>query len=250
VIRRRTAIPLAALAACIWGYARSPAALAQPQTEASIHVSFQPDRLGASTAFTLAIAFSGGEEGVPAPLRQAVLRLPAGLRLDLRGIPACAPARLRRRGASGCSSASLVGRGHALLQARTGSLTSPEEATMWVFRGPNRGSLSTLEVLGQGETPLDEHILSTAVIEPDSAPYGLKLTMMVPLIPTLVLEPDASFKSLALTLGGVRRGPRAHAATRVIAVPSSCPSGGFPFATDFAFADGSTASAPATIPCP
>jgi hypothetical protein len=183
-------------------------------------------------------------------LRRAVLRLPAGLAIDLRGVGVCAPARLRRHGASGCPAASLVGRGHGLLQARTGSLTSPEEATMWVFRGPSRGSRSTLEVLAQGETPLDEHFVSTAVIEPDSAPYGLKLTMPVPLVPTLVLEPDASFKSLSLTLGGVGRGPRAHAATRVVAVPGSCPAGGFPFAAGFAFADGSTVSASATVPCP
>jgi hypothetical protein len=247
---RHAAIPLAVLAACLCGYAAPPAALAQPATGASIHPSFLPNRLGASTAVTLAIGFTGGEEGVPAPLRQAVLRLPAGLRIDLRGVSVCAPARLRLRGASGCSSASLVGRGHGLLQARTGSLTSPEEATMWVFRGPNRGGLPALEILSQGATPLDEHFLSTAVVEPDSAPYGLKLTMQVPLIPTLVLEPDASFKSLSLTLGGVGRGPRAHAAARVIAVPGACPTGGFPFAAGFTFADGSTTSATAGISCP
>jgi hypothetical protein len=247
---RHAAIPPAVLAACFWGAACTPAASAQPETGASISASFQPNRSGASTAVTLAIEFSGGEEGVPAPLRKAVLELPAGMPLDLRRVAVCPPRQLNRHGASGCPSAALVGRGHGLLQARTGTLTSPEEAIISIFRGPNRGSLPTLEVLGQGETPLDEHVLSTAVVEPDSAPYGSRLTMSVPPIPTLVLEPNASFKSLTVTLGGVGHGPRAHLAGRVISVPDSCPSGGFPFATAFTFTDSSTANASTTVPCP
>ncbi len=231
-------------------------ALAQPETRASIHPSFLPNRLGASTAFTLAIKFSSsassnsGEEGVPAPLRGEVLHLPAGLAIDLSGVRTCTKARLMSRGAAGCPPGSLVGRGHALAEALTGSLTSPEEVTISVFRGPNRGSRSQLEIFGQGETPLEEHNVSTAVIEPDRSPYGSKLTVSVPPIPTLHYEPDASFASLSLTIGDVGRSPRAHAAAGAIVMPHSCPAGGFPFAARFAFADGSTAGASATVPCP
>jgi hypothetical protein len=241
--------PAAALAACcLWAVA-APAP-AQSATGASLQPSLLPDRLGANTALTIASRFSGGAEGVPTPLSAMLVRLPAGLTVNLRGIRSCAKSRLQRMGATGCPAKSLVGRGHALMQVHAGSLAVPEETTITIFRGPDRGRRPTLEIFGQGETPLDQSSISTGVLEPDSAPYGSKLTVTVPPIPTLVLEPDASFVSLSLTIGGVGRGPRAHAAAGAILVPRSCPAGGFPFAAGFTFADGSTASASATVACP
>ena len=65
-----------------------------------------------------------------------------------------------------------------------------------------------------------------------------------------MLEPNASFVSLSLTIGGIGHSPRAHAAAGSILVPRSCPAGGFPFAADFTFADGSTASESAAVACP
>lgn len=52
--------------------------------------------------------------------------------------------------------------------------------------------------------------------------------------------------TFSLTVG--TRGHRADANT--VVVPSRCPVGGFPFAADFTYADGSTSSAAATTPCP
>jgi len=243
---------LAALAVMAAGYlcAAAPAAPAAATTGASMRPSLLPDRLGASTALTLAFRFFGGEAGVPAPLSGMVVHLPAGLTINLRGVGTCATSRLQRKGAGGCTSRSLVGRGHALTDVHAGSLTVPEESTVTVFRGPNRGNRPVLEIFGQGSTPLDQSSISTAVLQPDGAPYGSKLTVSVPPIPTLVLEPNASFVSLSLTIGGIGRAPRAHAAAGAILVPHSCPAGGFPFAASFTFADGSATSASATVPCP
>jgi hypothetical protein len=236
-------VALLLLAACC-----SPAA-AQAETGASIHPSFLPDRLGASTALTLAFKFSGGQEGVPEPLSHAVVHLPAGLGIDLRGVRTCATRRLRQRGARGCPAASLVGRGHALVEAHAGSQTIPEEAVVTAYRGASQSGRPTLAILGQGETPLEERIVFSAVQQPDGAPYGTKLAMSIPPIPTLPGEPNASTVSFSLTVGGGRR-PRAHAAAGAITVPHRCPAGGFPFAADFTFADGSSASARAKVPCP
>jgi hypothetical protein len=230
--------------------AATPAALAQTETGASMRPSLLPDRLGASTALTLTFRFSGGVEGVPAPLRGMVVRLPAGLTVNLRGARTCPPSRLRSRGTSGCGSTSLVGRGHALMKVHAGSLAVGEEVTISLYRGPNRGGHQTLEIFSQGETPLDESTISTGVIAPDSGPYGSRLTVSIPAIPTLVLEPDASFVSLSLTLGGIGHTPKAHAAAGSIVVPRSCPAAGFPFAAEFTFAGSATASAAATVACP
>ena len=251
--RLRTAKLPAALIACCCCAAASvtpAAAQAQAQTSASIRPSLLPDRLGANTALTLAFRFSGGEEGVPAPLSHMVVHLPAGLSIDLRGVGTCAKSRLQRSGAAGCPAGSRVGRGHAMMSVHAGSLAVPEEADITVFRGPNRGSRPTFEIFGQGETPLDQSSTSTAVLEPGSSPYGSKLTVSIPAIPTLVLEPNASFISLSLTIGAVGHAPRAHAAAGTILTPRSCPAGGFPFAASFTFADGSTISESATVPCP
>jgi hypothetical protein len=215
-------------------------ALAQATTESSIRPSLLPDRLGAGAALTLALRYSGGEEGVPAPVRTIVVQLPAGLRIDLHGVRSCRAADLNRRGAAGCGSGSLLGRGHATLEVHAGSQTLPEQAAVWVFRGPNRGSSSTLEILSQGYTPLDERTISTAVLAGDHAPYGSELTVSVPPIPTLVYEPDASLTSISLTFA--RKG--------TIAVPASCPAGGFAFAAASALADGSNTTAAAIVPCP
>jgi hypothetical protein len=242
-----TALP--ALAAC-WLWAIAPAATAQTETNASIRPSLLPDRLGASTALTLAFRFSGGTTGVPAPLHGLVAHLPAGLTVNLRGARVCAKPHLQRRGTRGCPSRSLIGRGHAVMKVHAGSQSLPEEVAITLFRGPNRGRRQTLEIFQQGNTPLDERTISTGVLEPDGTPYGSKLTVSFPPIATLMLEPDASFSSLSLTVGGIGHSPRAHAAAGAILVPRSCPAGGFPFAADFAFADGSTASESATVACP
>jgi hypothetical protein len=237
---------LVGLALLLLGGAASAAPAAQAATVASIHPSLRPDRLGASTALTLALDYSnseGGEEGVedvPSPVRTIVVRLPAGLRIDLRGVQSCPVTRLRRQGASGCPSGSRLGRGYAALEVHAGSQTLPEQATAWAFRGPDRGASPTLEILSQGYTPLDERTISTGVLESDRARNEAKLTLSIPPIPTLVYEPDASITSLSLTIGRVG----------TVGLPSSCPAGGFAFAAVSTFADDSTATATATAPCP
>jgi hypothetical protein len=247
--RKAAALVVLASCACAGLPAQAPAAQAQAETSVSIHPSFLPNRLGASTAFTLSFAFSGGDNGVPAPLSRMVVHLPAGLHINLAGVPTCAKSRLRKKGPSGCPPGSLLGRGHALMEVHAGSQTLPETGTISVLRGANRGSAPTFAIFGHGSTPLDQTAISTAVLEPDNAPYGSRLTVTVPRIPTVMYEPDASFSSLSLTVGNVKRAPRAHTAS-VVVVPRNCPSGGFPFAAEATFADGSGTSAAEPLPCP
>jgi len=249
VSRGRASTVVATLSACC-ACAAATSAVAQTETNASMRPSLLPDRLGASSALTLSFRFSGGEAGVPAPLSGMVVHLPSGLTVNLRGVKTCAKSRLQRRGPSGCPAGSLVGRGHALMKVHAGSQAVSEEAAISIFRGPSGSGRPTFEIYGHGETPLDQSSISTAVLQPDAAPYGLKVSVSIPPIPTLVLEPNASVVSLSVTVGGIGHTPRAHAAAGSIRVPRSCPAGGFPFAADVAFADGSSASASAVVACP
>lgn len=222
----------------------SAAGAAPAATSTTIHASFQPARLGARTALTLAIRLAGGAGETPAPLRRITLHLPAGLGISLRGSSRCPLARLRSGGASACPRASLVGRGHAQLEVHAGSQTIPEQAVLSAFLIPSSSGSPALALLGVGDTPLRERTISTAVLHGDSAPYGSQLAISIPAIPTLVFEPNASFDSLTLTIGG------AGTASAKILVPRRCRTGGFAFAADVSFVDGSSGHAATAVPCP
>lgn len=217
-------------------------------TSATITPTLHPDRLGAEGALDFTIHFAGGEFGVPSPVRRSVLRLPAGLGVEIPELRSCAAARLRSHGVSGCPPQSEIGRGYALAEAHVGSQTLTETIALWVFLGPLRTLEPTVEILAQGYTPFDERMVFTGTVLSDRAPYGEDLVLPIPPISTLPLEPDASIATLSLTLG-TNEPSRAHNANTVI-VPPKCPAGGFPFAAEFTYADGSSGSALATARCP
>ncbi len=234
---------LAALAICA-----PPTALAQAQDSATITSSLVPDRLSAKGALTIAIHYSEGSSGVPSPVRRTVLRFPLGLGVEIPHLRSCSIARLRARGPSGCSAQSLLGHGHALAEAQAGSQLISEDISLWLFLGPFHNLQPSFEVLGQGYTPFDERVVLTGTVLPDNPPYGEDLVMSIPPIPTLPLEPDASIVTMSLTVGVSK--PRHPRTANTVVVPSRCPHGGFPFAADFTYADGSTGNTLATAPCP
>jgi hypothetical protein len=219
-----------------------------PGTFASITPILSPDRLGAKASLTITIDYTGGAFGVPAAVSHADLKLPAGLSLDIPQLRSCSAAHLLARGPRGCPAQSELGGGHALVGAHTGSETITENATLWLFLGPLDNLQPTFEILAQGYTPIDERKVFGGSVIPASPPYGEELEMSVPPIPTLVLEPDASVIAFSLTVGASRH-HASREATSVV-VPSSCPVGGFPFAAEFTYADGSGGSALATEACP
>jgi len=224
------------------------AAAAQAETFATITPVLSPDRLGARGALTLTIHYTGGELGVPSPVRRAVLQLPAGLILDIPTLRSCSMARLEARGARGCPKQSQIGTGHALVEANLGAQPITETATLRAFLGPPDNLQPTFEIFAQGYTPIGQEMVLTATALPDRPPYGEQLVMSIPPIPSIPPEPDASIASFSLTIGASPH-HRTHSTNSVV-IPSSCPAGGFPFAGQFTYADGSAGSATAKIPCP
>jgi hypothetical protein len=221
---------------------------AQPATSATIAPNLFPDRLGAKGALVFTIRYTGGESGVPSPVRRSVWRLPAGLGLEIPHLRSCAAARLRARGPRGCPPQSQIGSGYALAEAHVGSQIVTENIRLWAFVGPLQGFAPAFEILGQGYTPFDQRMVFTGTAMPDRAPYGEDLVMSIPPIPTLPLEPDASIVTLSLTVG--TRARRHLSDLNTIVVPGSCPLGGFPFAAEFTYADGSRGSTLAAALCP
>jgi hypothetical protein len=223
-------------------------AVSQAQVSATITPSLSPDRPGAKGSLVLTIRYAEGESGVPLPVRRSVLRFPAGLGIEIPHLRSCSIARLRSRGAGGCSVQSELGHGSALVEAQAGSQIITENISLWLFLGPFHNLEPTFEILGQGYTPFDERIVLTGTVLPDNPPYGEDLVLNVPPIPTIPLEPNASVLTMSLTVGAVK--PRDPPEANTVVVPVDCPPGGFPFAADFTYADGSNSSAFATAPCP
>jgi hypothetical protein len=226
--------------------ALAPAAYAHPSASISPVLRFGPHNSGALN-FTINFSDEESETGVPSPVRQTLLRFPAGLNVEIPLLRSCDAARLRARGPSACPLQSHIGSGHALAEVHAGSQTIAEHITLWVFLGPLHNLSPTFLVLGRGYTPFNERVVINGSTVSDTLPFGEDLAMTVPPIPTLPLEPDASIVSMSLSVGSTS--PHAsHAAT--VVVPHHCPSGGFPFAAAFTYADGSTGRASATAHCP
>jgi hypothetical protein len=83
-----------------------------------------------------------------------------------------------------------------------------------------------------------------------------RLQLKVPLVPSVPEGPDVSVVRVDATLGGrLTYYEQAHGRMlayrpRGIALPRTCPRGGFKFTAAFAFLDGSHASARTTVHCP
>ncbi len=223
-------------------------ASAHGENFASIAPSVSPNRLHAKVALTVTMRLTGTQFGVPAPLSKSIVRLPAGMTLDIPHLSSCSAARLRARGPNGCPARSRLGSGHALVEVHAGTGDITEEAQLWAFLGPPNNLQPTFEILAQGYTPIDERKVLRGSVLPAEAPYGEELEMSIPPIPTLMFEPNASIATFTLTIGASAR-HSGHAANAVL-TPSSCPPGGFPFAAEFDYVDGTVGQALATTPCP
>jgi hypothetical protein len=196
---------------------------------------------------TVTIDLTEGELGAAPPLRRFVLRLPAGLGVEIPHLRSCEPDRLQLLGARGCPAQSRLGVGRALVEAQLGSQLLGESISLWVFLGPLANLQPTFEILAQGYTPFDERLVFSGTVLPDQPPYGEDLVLSVPTIPTLPLEPAASIASMSLTIGSRRRSASEPNTT---VEPARCPPGGFPFAAELTYVDGSTQNVSTATSCP
>lgn len=216
-----------------------------PATKTTIAPALSPAKAGAVATFKFAIKFAGGEFGVPPQVTRVALHMPVGLNFVLRGLKTCSKARLLAHGVKGCPAASRIGRGHALVEVHAGASNVPEEAEVFAFAGPPHHGIPSIELLGQGETPLEERVVISGIWQPDSGKFGEQLVFSVPPIPTVPLEPTASTISLSVKIGVKRHGRTAVG----VVLPRHCPSGRLPFAADFSFEGGTSTHSTAAVRC-
>ena len=105
--------------------------------------------------------------------------------------------------------------------------------------------------------PVGVQIALPSMLLGATAPYGGSVQIGVPLVPSFPDAPDVAVVQLTATLGplGITYYERVHGHTiayhpQGVLLPEHCPRGGFPFAAELGFVDGSTASARTVVPCP
>ncbi len=235
------------------------AATASATQSVKLNASFTPYRLGARATIALSMRIEAPAGQLPSALSEVEVRYPQNLGFALSGLglDVCSRAMLEAAGTSGCPADSIMGRGSATAELRFGPQLVTEDASIAIARAPDQEGHIALLLYASGPSPVDTQILSPAQLLPTSPPFGGRLNMELPIIPSVPGAADVAIVALAVTIGpqGLTYYERAEGATLAytpegIPLPLTCPRGGFPFAATFSFLDGSHAESRTTLPCP
>jgi hypothetical protein len=236
-----------------------PASTARASQSVALGASFTPYRLGASTTIDINLQIQAPAGQVPTALTEVEVRYPQNLGFALSGLglAVCSPATLEALGTSGCPANSIMGRGAAVAELRFGAQLVTEGTSISIARAPDQEGHIALLLYASGPSPVNTQILSPAQLLPANPPFGGRLNMELPIVPSVPGAPDVAIVSLHVTLGpqGLTYYEQTEGSTlaytpKGILLPTTCPRGGFPFAATFSFLDGSHPEARTTVPCP
>jgi hypothetical protein len=238
--------------------ALAPAAQAVSE-RASLHASFSPNRLGAPTTIAFGFQLATAEGAAPPPLTGLDLHMPAGMnytRTQL-GLAICRPAALLAGGLAGCSPNSRLGYGTAFVEVPFGVGSGHEIPEIQAVSGPSPNGNLVVLFYANGVFPVSAQLVFSGEVLPDGGPFGSQLATTVPPVTSVPGGPDVSILSVQTTIGPNRltyykrvHGRRVAFRPRGVSIPERCPRGGFPFAAEFSFQDGSRTSAQTSVPCP
>jgi len=235
------------------------AALAAVSERATLHASFSPDRLGASTTISFSLHLSTSEGTAPPPLTSMVLRMPAGIGYATTelGLALCHPASLAADGLAGCPPDSRLGFGSALVEVPFGSGAGREVPEIQLLAAPSTTGNTAVLFYAAGLFPITAELTFLGEVLPDTGRFGSQLAVNVPLVSSVPGGADVSIVQVTATIGPRRltyykrvHGRLVPFTPRGVAVPVRCPRGGFPFAAQFTFQDATQTSAETTVPCP
>jgi hypothetical protein len=233
------------------------AAVAWAAVSLTIHASFSPDKLGSPTNLSATGRFASSTGAPPPPITQFTAYAPAGMLVDVRGAATCSASRLGESGPSGCPTDSRAGFGGGVALVELAKEVIKEPFTLDFFFAPKEHGRLVLLAYVNAVAPVSVQLVLVARQIPAPKPYGLGVSVTVPLIPTLPEAPDASVESIFVTFGARNvayyktiHGKRTLLRVKGVIVPKACPHGGFPIEGKLDFADGTTTAAQSTIPCP
>jgi hypothetical protein len=237
----------------------APASALAVSEDATLNASFSPDRLGAPTTITFGFHLLTTEGAAPPPLTALDLKMPAGMNYTTTtlGLAVCQPSALAAKGIAGCPANSRLGYGSADVEVPFGTGAGHEIPEVQALSGPSPNGNLVVLFYANGLYPVYAQLAFSGEVLPATGAFGSQLATTVPLITSVPGGPDVSVLSVTSTIGPSHltyykhvRGRLVSFHPRGVAVPERCPRGGFPFAAEFTFLDGSHTSAQTTVPCP
>jgi hypothetical protein len=234
------------------------AATAGASQSVKLSATLTPEQLGHGTTVGFGFEIISGNR-TPSPLVGVELLYPRNLGFALSGLglATCEPATLASFGPKGCPANSRMGFGSAIGQIAAEGTIVPEVAEVAIVRGPTREGHLALLFYVDGSDPVRAQIVFPGLLIPAGPPFGGAVSLNVPLIPSWPEGPNVALVRLRSTLGPEHLTYYRSVAGRTvpytpqgILLPRLCPHGGFAFAARLTFADGSSARAATSVPCP
>jgi hypothetical protein len=251
---RRAHLLLAVTLAC----ACLPATVFAAQS-VTLNATLTPERLGQPTTITFGFQIAAPSGHVPPPLTEIDVDYPNDLGIALSGVglATCTRTILEASGPQGCPADSRMGYGTALAEIAIGPAIIDETAEVSLVRGPTQSGHLALLFYVNGEAPVSAQLVLPGLILPIPAPFGGRINVIVPLIPSLPEAPDVAVTELRSTIGPQHLtyyeqidGHDIAYHPKGILLPNNCPHGGFPFAANLTFLDHSHAAAHTVVACP
>jgi hypothetical protein len=192
-------------------------------------------KVGTKVKVVLTLRKADGSKA--SPTTRTIVNLPKGIGLHYRDFKICNKAKLEAQGPKGCPSGTKVGTGSLEADARP-VVAEPVKGTVTAFNG--NGQTLLLYVVPE---------LSSPLVIPGKL-KGSKLDFVVPLVPTLPGQPNATLTRFEVTVGGTVRKKKGGRKVKInyIDNPTSC-SGGFSWKFDFTYENGETLSPTDSAPC-
>lgn len=217
-----------------------------------LSAAFVPNRLGAPTTVEFAVDIAPSPVSGLTPLGAVEVAYPSnvGLATSGLGVEACNLTALEMNGATACPPDSKMGQGSATVALPFGPYVVQEKVSIQLFAAPSDDGFVHLAILASGSEP----VIAQAVLAGVVLPGRLRIT--IPLIESLPGAPYVSLVEMHASLGGQLtyyeqvRGHTVAYRPRGIALPDSCPRGGWNVIARFAFTDGNNSGATTVIPCP
>jgi hypothetical protein len=237
----------------------APACALAVSERATLNASFAPDRLGSPTTITFGFHLVTAEGAAPPPLTGLDLKMPAGMNYTTTtlGLAICEPAVLAAKGVAGCPANSRLGYGSAYVEVPFGTGAGHEIPEIQALSGPSPSGNLVVMFYANGLSPVYAQLAFSGEVLPATGRFGSQLVTTIPLVTSVPGGPDVSIVSVTSTIGPSHltyykhvHGKLVPFHPRGVSVPERCPHGGFPFAAQFTFADGSQTSAQTTVPCP
>lgn len=245
------------IAVVLLGVLATTSASASPAIK--LAVNLQPKKLGESTTVSIGFEIPTVHGVLPSALTSLNFRLPAGMGLAgaSLGVATCSAETLINNGSGACPPDAAMGFGSGEAEAAFGSEIVRESGRVSAFMTEPRNNNTTMLYYFDGRTPVIAPLtFSGQFLALGNSPIS-ELALELPLITALPGTPDAAIVSMKVSLGPRDLIYYKRVGNRVVgykpvgmALPATCPKGGFRFSGYFVFADRTHVSVNKKVSCP